>query len=32
MEHLFNQYDQLDDDIKAELPQKRIWTVAAKGD
>ncbi|MCL5272731.1 MAG: restriction endonuclease [Gammaproteobacteria bacterium] len=28
LEALFTQYDRLDDDIKAELPLKRIWTVA----
>jgi len=27
---LFSQYDRLDEDIKAELPLKRIWTVAAQ--
>lgn len=27
---LFAHYDNLDDDIKAELPLKRIWTVAAQ--
>ena len=31
-EALFAQYDRLDDDIKAELPLKRIWTVAAQGE
>lgn len=30
LEALFTQYDRLDDDIKAELPLKRIWTVAAQ--
>lgn len=30
LEALFAQYDRLDDDIKAELPLKRIWTVAAQ--
>ncbi len=29
---LFASYDRLDEDIKAELPLKRIWTVAAHGD
>lgn len=29
LEALFANYDKLDDDIKAELPLKRIWTVAA---
>jgi restriction system protein len=28
LEQLFLYYDKLDDDIKAELPLKRIWTVA----
>lgn len=28
LEQLFIYYDKLDDDIKAELPLKRIWTVA----
>ena len=32
LEALFAHYDQLDDDLKAELPLKRIWTVAAKDD
>ncbi len=30
LEALFANYDQLDDDLKAELPLKRIWTVAAQ--
>ena len=30
LEALFSQYDQLDEDIKAELPLKRIWTVATQ--
>lgn len=30
MEQLFAHYDQLDEDLKAELPLKRIWTVAAQ--
>lgn len=30
LEELFKTYDRLDDDIKAELPLKRFWTVAAK--
>jgi len=29
-EALFAPYDRLDDGIKAELPLKRIWTVAAQ--
>lgn len=27
LEQLFNQYERLDEDVKAELPLKRIWTV-----
>ena len=30
LEALFSQYDSLDEDIKAELPLKRIWTIAAQ--
>ena len=30
LEQLFIHYDRLDDDLKAELPLKRIWTVAAQ--
>jgi restriction system protein len=30
LEALFTHYDQLDDNLKAELPLKRIWTVAAQ--
>jgi restriction system protein len=30
LEALFAYYDHLDDDLKAELPLKRIWTVATK--
>lgn len=30
LEALFAQYDKLDEDLKAELPLKRIWTVAAQ--
>lgn len=30
LEALFAQYDHLDEDLKAELPLKRIWTVAAQ--
>lgn len=30
LEALFANYDALDEDIKAELPLKRIWTVAAQ--
>ena len=29
LENLFANYDQLDEDLKAELPLKRIWTIAA---
>jgi len=32
MEALFANYDRLDEDIKAELPLKRIWTVAVQGE
>lgn len=30
LEQLFANYDRLDEDLKAELPLKRIWTVAAQ--
>jgi len=30
LEQLFAHYDQLDEDLKTELPLKRIWTVAAQ--
>lgn len=30
VEQLFAHYDQLDDDVKTELPLKRIWIVAAQ--
>jgi len=30
LEALFENYDRLDEDLKAELPLKRIWTVAAQ--
>lgn len=30
LEQLFVHYDRLDDDLKAELPLKRIWTVAVQ--
>ena len=30
LEALFANYDHLDDDLKAELPLKRIWTVATQ--
>lgn len=32
LEQLFALYDHLDEDLKAELPLKRIWTVAAQGE
>lgn len=32
LEQLFEHYDALDEDIKAELPLKRIWTVAVQSD
>jgi restriction system protein len=32
LEALFAHYDRLDDDLKAELPLKRIWTVAVQDD
>ena len=32
LDQLFAHYDHLDDDLKAELPLKRIWTVAAQED
>jgi restriction system protein len=32
LEALFAHYDHLDDDLKAELPLKRIWTVSAQDD
>jgi hypothetical protein len=30
LEQLFAHYDQLDEDMRAELPFKRIWIVAAQ--
>lgn len=30
LEQLFEQYDRLDEDLKAELPLKRVWMVAAQ--
>ncbi|MRR36947.1 restriction endonuclease [bacterium] len=30
LEQLFANYDRLDDDVKAELPLKRVWMVAAQ--
>ena len=32
LEALFEHYDNLEEDLKAELPLKRIWTVAAQDD
>ena len=32
LEQLFAHYDQFDEDLKAELPLKRIWTVAVQED
>ena len=32
LEQLFTHYDRLDEDLRAELPLKRIWTVAAQDD
>jgi restriction system protein len=32
LEALFTNYDRLDEDLKAELPLKRIWTVATQDD
>lgn len=32
MEQLFATYDKLDEDLRAELPLKRVWTVAAQED
>jgi restriction system protein len=32
LEALFAHYDDLDEDLKAELPLKRIWTVTAQED
>ena len=32
LEQLFETYDRLDEDIRAELPLKRIWTVAVQDD
>ena len=30
LEQLFEQYDRLDEDLKAELPLKRVWMVASQ--
>ena len=32
LEQLFEQYEQLDEDLKAELPLKRVWMIAAQDD
>lgn len=32
LEALFDHYDRFDDDLKAELPLKRIWTVASQSE
>ncbi len=32
LEHLFANYEKMDEDLKAELPLKRIWTIAAQED
>ena len=32
LEQLFTHYERLDEDLRAELPLKRIWTVAAQED
>ena len=32
LEALLTHYDELDEELKAELPLKRIWTVAAQGE
>lgn len=32
LEQLFEQYDRLDEELKAELPLKRVWMVAAQDD
>lgn len=32
LEQLFALYDELDEELRAELPLKRIWTVAAPGE
>ena len=29
LEQLFQHYEKLDEEIKAELPLKRVWTVAS---
>lgn len=32
LEQLFEQYERLDEDLKAELPLKRVWMVASQDD
>ena len=32
LKHLFANYDRLDEDLKAELPLKRVWMIAAQGE
>jgi restriction system protein len=32
LEQLFDQYEHLDEDLKAELPLKRVWTVTAQAE
>ena len=32
IEELMRNYEKLDEDLKAELPLKRIWTLAAADD
>ncbi len=32
LEAIFANYERLDEDLKAELPLKRVWTVAAQGE
>jgi len=32
IEQLLEQYDRLDDELRAELPLKRIWTVSSAED
>lgn len=31
-EQLFEQYERLDEDLKADLPLKRVWMVASQDD
>ena len=32
LEQLFEQYERLDEDLKAELPLKQVWMVASQDD